>query len=107
MVEFQITLKQDLNGLAPQHTAIDTKNQIHKLILHTKKLEKNSKVILVSNVNMVKILYILETTYRNNYLGEKKDVCPAKTRLESKVKGMFTHSKAKFSENTDFKALSP
>ena len=50
---------------------------------------------------------MLETTYRNLYLGEKKEVCPAKLRLESKVKGQFTNSKAKFSENTDFKALSP
>ena len=41
------------------------------------------------------------------YHGEKKEVCPAKTKLETKVKGLFTNSKAKFTENTDFKALSP
>lgn len=56
---------------------------------------------------MVRLKFNIETTYRNNYLGERKDVCPAKTKLETKIKGFFTNSKAKFSENTDYKALSP
>lgn len=56
---------------------------------------------------MVTMQITIETTYRNDFLGERKEVCPAKTILETKNKGAFTNSKAKFSENTDFKAMSP
>lgn len=56
---------------------------------------------------MVNIYFTLETVYRNDFLGEKGGVCPAKVVLETRSKGMFTNSKNSFSENTDFKALSP
>ena len=76
-------------------------------ILHISEETKKLISFLTINVSMVKNVIILETTYKNSYLGEKKEVCPAKTKLETKVKGMFTNSKAKFTENSDFKAFSP
>lgn len=34
-------------------------------------------------------------------------MCPAKVILETKSKGFFSDTKAKFNENADFKALDP
>ena len=45
-----------------------------------------------------------ETTYRTNYLGEQKIVCPAKAKLETKVRGQLI--KSNFLDNTNYKELS-
>lgn len=50
---------------------------------------------------------MLETTYKNNFLGNGLTVCPAKVKLETKMKGGFSSVKDRFTENSDFKALSP
>lgn len=49
----------------------------------------------------------LETIYKNDFLSNVSTVCPAKIALESKIKGQLSTQKGKFSENMDYKALSP
>lgn len=45
--------------------------------------------------------------YRNTFVGFPTNICPAKVKLETIQKGTFSNSKGRFSENSDFKAMSP
>ena len=49
----------------------------------------------------------LETVYKNDFLTSGITVCPAKLKLESKIKGQMSSSKGQFTENSDFKSFSP
>lgn len=48
-----------------------------------------------------------ETVYKNDFVGKKNPLCPAKILLETKAQGAFRDTKGNFAENADFKALSP
>lgn len=59
------------------------------------------------SINIVAISFILETTYKNDFIKKDTTVCPAKIYLESSGQGVFNETKSKFNENADFKAMSP
>lgn len=44
-------------------------------------------------VNMVFLYLLIETTYKNSFLGPVATLCPAKVVLETKAKGFFNGSR--------------
>jgi hypothetical protein len=56
---------------------------------------------------MVLFVINVETVYKNDFLKTGITMCPAKQKLETKIKGQMSGSKGKFIENSDFKAFSP
>lgn len=46
---------------------------------------------------MVIYYFILETIYRNTFIGHQSNICPAKIKLETKSKGFFSEHKDNFS----------
>lgn len=64
-----------------------------------KKWKSNRKRLRVKDliINLVNSYNKIETTYKNNFIGQKPTVCPAKIQLETKSKGYFIASKDRFS----------
>lgn len=64
-----------------------------------KKWKMNKKRLRVQDliINLVDSYNKIETTYKNNFIGQKPTVCPAKIQLETKSKGCFMSSKDRFS----------
>lgn len=56
---------------------------------------------------MVIFLWHLETVYKNDFIPKETAICGSKILLETKGRGMYLNSKGSFTENSDFKAMSP
>jgi hypothetical protein len=63
-----IKLKKEMVGLVKQHMEIFLAILIHNILLKKKKIQSKYLKFLNTNINMVKIFIILETTYKNDFL---------------------------------------
>ena len=60
----------------------------------------------MTKTNTVNFMIILDSTYRTSFIPKETAVCKSKIQLEAKMRESFAKTKDRFTENTDFKALS-